>query len=135
MDIEVLRLTPGEDLRDALEAFARARRLSAGFIVSAVGSLSGGRLRFAGRSEASLVEGDLEIIALSGTLSPDGCHLHAAVAGPTGAVVGGHVMPGCIVRTTVELVIGTSDAHRFAREPDSATGYRELVVHREPKSR
>jgi hypothetical protein len=134
MDIEVLRLAPGEDLRNSIERVARQRRLAAAFIVSAVGSLRCARLRYAGRSDPATIEGDLEIIALSGTLSQDGCHLHAAVSDPDGAVLGGHVLPGCIVRTTAELVIGSSDAHRFSREVDPATGFRELVVRREPGS-
>jgi hypothetical protein len=134
MDIEVLRLTPGTDLRDALDGFTRERGFASGFIVSAVGSLRAARLRFAGRSEATAYEGDLEIVALSGTLSPDGCHLHAALADEKGALIGGHVLAGCVVRTTAELVIGVSNAHRFTRELDPATGFRELVVHRVPGS-
>jgi len=130
MDIEVLRMKPGQDLRETLESFTRDREISAAFVVSAVGSLRRAELRYAGRAGATVYEGDLEIVALSGTLARDGCHLHAALADGNGAVFGGHVLPGCIVPTTGELVIGVSGKHRFSREFDPETGFRELVVRR-----
>ena len=43
--------------------------------------------------------GLLELLALSGTLSVDGPHLHGSVADALGRVNGGHVMNGCVVRT------------------------------------
>ena len=46
----------------------------AGCLISAVGSLSVAQLRLAGASEATVIHGDLEILSLCGTLSPDGAH-------------------------------------------------------------
>ena len=128
METRVLRLNPGDDLREALERWTRGSGAQAAFVAAAVGSLARARLRFAGREFASLIEQPLELTSLSGTLSPDGVHLHAAVAGPDGQVLGGHVLSGCIVRTTAEIVIGLVSGVRFGREHDPATGYRELVV-------
>jgi len=130
MEIEVLRLRPHADLRDALDEFVAVRRLAAGFVLSAVGSLSRASLRYAADDKGTLIERPLEIVSLSGTLSRDGCHLHASVADGTGAVLGGHVLSGCIVRTTAEIVIGIPAALLFSRNADPETGYRELVIQR-----
>ncbi|MEO7885287.1 MAG: PPC domain-containing DNA-binding protein, partial [Polaromonas sp.] len=105
----VLRLNPGDDLRTALDAaFARLQaeqNTAAACVVSAVGSLSRAVLRYAAEPQGTVLQEPLELITLSGTLSPDGAHLHASVAMATGEMRGGHVMPGCVVRTTAEIVL------------------------------
>ena len=63
-----LRLAPGEDLRDALDAALAATGAEAAFVVGGIGSLGAARLRFAGRDAPHHVTGDLEILTLSGTL-------------------------------------------------------------------
>ena len=131
MKVHVLRLAPGDDLRAALETtfaeLAREHGIAAACIVSAVGSLSCAVLRYAARSDSSEMDGPLELLMLTGTLSPDGAHLHASVADDRGVVKGGHLMPGCIVRTTVEVVIALLPGWEFRRELDQATGFRELA--------
>jgi predicted DNA-binding protein with PD1-like motif len=52
-----------------------------------------------------------------------------SVADADGRVSGGHVGPGCMVRTTAEVLVALLPAHRFSREHDPATGYQELRVH------
>ena len=115
-----------------LRALTATHGIAAGVIVSAVGSLREARLRFAGASTASLVPGPLEILALSGTLSAQGGHLHLAVADADGRCRGGHLLAGCVVHTTLELLVASLAGVRFLRQPDPATGYREL--HIEPLS-
>ncbi len=105
MKVAPLRLQPGDDLRRALEAWMSQQPEQAGFVISAVGSLSVAQLRLAGASEATAIRGELEILSLAGTLSPDGTHLHIAVADSLGAVIGGHLCAGSLVRSTAELVI------------------------------
>jgi predicted DNA-binding protein with PD1-like motif len=129
MNVIALRLRPGDDLRAKLEA-ALPQAAGAGFVLSAVGSLSPGLIRFAGAADATRVEGPLEVLSLSGTIAKNGCHLHIAVADARGTVVGGHVSAGCIVHTTLEIVIGATDEFAFAREHDAATGYPELTITR-----
>ena len=132
MKVHVLRLGPGDDLRAALEAsfaqLAREHGIAAACIVSAVGSLSQAVLRYADRPAGSESDGPLELLMLTGTLSADGAHLHASVADENGQVKGGHLMPGCIVRTTAEVVIALLPGWEFRRELDVATGYRELAA-------
>ena len=57
-----------------------------------------------------------------------GEHLHLAIAAPDGAMLGGHMMPGCTVRTTLGLVIGELTSVAFSRQPCPVSGYDELVV-------
>ena len=94
MKVVPLRLQPGDDLRRVLEAWMVDQEEQAGCLISAVGSLSVAQLRLAGAREATVIRGDLEILSLCGTMSPDGAHLHIAVANSTGSVIGGHLWPG-----------------------------------------
>lgn len=123
-----LRLSPGEDLKESLQQFIQAHALSAGCILTAVGSLQRANLRFAGRDIPTPITGQFEIVSLVGTLSPDGAHLHVAIADAYGHTLGGHIMHGCLIHTTAEIVIGSLTGLVFNRAVDSQTGYRELVV-------
>ena len=128
MNVLPLRLLPGQDLREALQAALRASGAGAAFVLQGIGSLDGAQLRMAGANSIVRLDGELEILSLAGTLSADGPHLHMAVSGPAGAVTGGHVAPGCIVRTTAEVLLALLPGQRFTREADAATGYAELVI-------
>ena len=123
----VLRLNPGDDLRAALDAALAKSGGTAAFVLSGIGSLRGASIRFADAATAARIEGSLEILTLSGTLSPDGSHLHIGVSDAAGKVSGGHVAPGCVVRTTAEILVGWLPEWQFTREIDPVTGYAELV--------
>ena len=122
-----LHLDPGADLRRSLEQLALERGAS-GFALSVVGNLSQACFQCPGKAAPTVLRGELEIITLSGTLSADGAHLHIAIAGSSGTVIGGHLCAGSLVRTTAELVIGLLPEWRFRRELDPATGYAELRI-------
>lgn len=123
-----IRLRPQQDLRHALDALAAEHGLDAAFVLQGIGSLSVARIRFAGVSEPAELHGDLEILTLAGSLSPDGAHLHISVADAHGRVTGGHVAPGCIVRTTAEILVAVLADVRFSREPDPQSGWDELAI-------
>jgi predicted DNA-binding protein with PD1-like motif len=132
MQVHVMRLAPGEDLRGSLEstfaALSAQHGIEAACIMSAVGSLSRAVLRYADKPVGSDINAPLELLMLSGTLSTSGAHVHASVADEHGEVKGGHLMPGCIVRTTVEVVIALLPGWQFRRELDAATGFNELTA-------
>jgi predicted DNA-binding protein with PD1-like motif len=128
MKVVPLRLRPGDDLSLSLEAWMALQQAQAGCVISGIGSLSVAQLRLAGQPESTMISGDLEILSLAGTLSPDGVHLHVAVADSTGSVIGGHLCTGSLVRTTAELVVGLLPEWRFCRQLDPATGYSELQI-------
>ena len=73
------------------------------------------------------LEGNHEIVSLTGTLSEDGVHLHISLADGAGKVVGGHVVGECFVFTTAEVVLGTLQNVKFVRAMDSETGFGELA--------
>jgi len=129
--LHVLRLNPGDDLRAELQSAFKDlqnRGHQAACIISAVGSLSRAVLRHAAEPQGSVLDEPLELISLSGTLSADGPHLHASVADARGQMRGGHVMPGCTVRTTAEIVLALLPGWAFHRAPDARTGFMELVA-------
>lgn len=136
MRVHAFRLTPGTDLKAELERITELHALRAGCILSCVGSLASARLRMPGApGEAEVfstfVE-PMEIVSLAGTLCSDGLHVHISLARRDGACIGGHLVPGCIVNTTAELVIGEAPLVEFRRLLDPATGYAELSVQPRP---
>lgn len=128
MKLLPIRLCPQQDLREALASVLSEHGVSAAFVLSGSGSLSEARIGYAGVSEAALLRGDLEILTLSGSIAPDGVHLHMTVSDARGTVTGGHVAPGCTIRTTAEILLALLPDYRFSREPDPQSGWDELVV-------
>jgi predicted DNA-binding protein with PD1-like motif len=132
MRVHAFRLTPGTDLKAELARFTEQEALRAGFILSCVGSLSRARLRMPGGQDQDetflALDEPMEIVSLVGTLCPDGLHIHISLSRRDGACVGGHLVTGCIVNTTAEVVIGEAQEVEFGRLADPATGYAELSV-------
>lgn len=126
MQVRVLRLHPGQDLKRELRRFAEQQGIQAGVLVTCVGSLQKAVIRFADRSEGTPLEGKFEIVSLVGTLSPEGDHLHISLSDGEGHTVGGHLMDGCLIYTTAEIVVGEIAGKRFRRVVDPQTGYPEL---------
>jgi len=109
-----LRLAPGSDLRRVLEEFALVREAS-GFVLGVVGDLSRAAFQCPGQPAPTVIEGDLEIITLNGTLSPEGVHLHLSLSDGACQVWGGHLEPGSLVRKGADLLLGL-----YATAPASA---------------
>ena len=93
-----------------------------------MGSLTVATLRLANQEGPTVYQGHFEIVSLVGTLSVNGSHLHLAVSDSTGRTIGGHLLDGCRVYTTAEIVLGELPQLEFRRETDATFGYRELVV-------
>lgn len=128
METISLRLKPESDIRRELEALAKKEKISAAVVLSAVGSLTKTSLRFAGQDEATILSGKHEVLTLSGMLSEDGVHLHMSVSNSQGKCIGGHLVYGCEVFTTLEVAIALLPKTTFHRVFDSATGFKELAV-------
>lgn len=127
------RLRPGQDLTIELDAFVRHHRIEAGAMLTCVGSLTDVALRLANQEGPTVWQGHFEIVSLVGTLSTNGSHLHLSVSDSTGRTIGGHLLEGCKIYTTAEIVIGFMPALTYVREPDPTFGYRELVVRKRKK--
>jgi uncharacterized protein len=131
-----LRLPPDVDLRQTLKSIAHTENITAGIILSGIGSLKTVALRFAGQNTHTTlakpllrrIDGKHEILTIAGTIGTEGIHLHMSVANAQGQVIGGHVVDGCIIYTTVELTIGILPDLQFQRQLDDRTGFAELAI-------
>ncbi|XP_037089955.1 bifunctional protein GlmU-like [Pollicipes pollicipes] len=126
------RLSAGQELVTEVTARCREAALQAAFVVTCVGSTSACRLRLAstpdGRTENFVSSSDfMEICSLVGTVSGSGVHLHVTLGRADGSALAGHVV-SLTVQTTAEVVLGEAEQLVFDREPDTRTGYCELVV-------
>jgi hypothetical protein len=128
MNIHTLRFKPGEDLLQELNAFLEHEHIQAGCILTCVGSLQNATLRLADQDQHTHEEGPFEIVSLVGTLSRNGSHLHLSLSRSDGTTLGGHLVPGCQIYTTAEIVTAEFPALRYVREPCPESGYPELVV-------
>ena len=70
----------------------------------------------------------MEIVSLMGTVSEKRCHLHVSFSKEDLSVVGGHLVEGCIINTTCELIIGEQEEYVYDVEFDEETGYDELII-------
>lgn len=128
MTSAVRRLTHGQDLRHCLTAVMQESQFSAATVCSLVGSLAHVRLRAAGGDSVLEFSGPFEIVSATGTLAPSAMHVHIAVSDSRGTTFGGHLLEGCLVATTVEVVIQEVSDWAFSRQLDATTGYNELTA-------
>lgn len=126
--ILTIRLRPGDDLRQRIEQVVKTHHIRAGFILTTVGSLRSANIRLADQNEATAFAGKFEIVSLVGTMGQDGVHLHVSIADNTGKTIGGHLVAGCLIYTTAEIVIGEAEGLVFSRVADQETGYKELRI-------
>lgn len=123
-----VRLKPGDDVVAELRKFVEQNGLKAVSIVSVVGSLTKGLLRYAHTGVWKEVSGHFEIVSLVGTIDEKGEHLHISLSDGTGVTIGAHFGVGSSVYTTAEITLAEfSDLH-FRREPCPLSGWDELVV-------
>ena len=125
-----LKLAPGSDLRLSLEELAQRDGIS-GFVLGVVGNLTKASFQCPGQAEPTVLEGDLEVITLNGTFSPEGVHLHLSLSDGACQVWGGHLEPGTIVQKGVDLLIGVLEQRegRPARQTAAAAAPRiEIAV-------
>ncbi len=126
------RIKQGELLREVIEQKTRDAGINAGVILSAVGGLEKAFLRMPilpnqEKHTIKALEGPFEIVSITGTISPNDSHIHISLSDREGTCVGGHLKEGCVVKNTVEVVIGFFDDVRFERKFDDETGYEEFA--------
>ena len=100
-----LHLEAGADLRASLEQLA-VREQATGFVLSVVGNLSQACFSCPGLEEPTVLSGELEIITLQGTVSPQGVHLHLSLSDPGCQVWGGHLEHGSLVLKGADVLVG-----------------------------
>lgn len=124
-----LRLRRGADLMRSIQALCSQKHIRAGVVLSGVGCLTAGRLRDASGVTIREIDEHCEIVSLNGTVSENRCHIHIALSKEDLTTIGGHLVPGCIINTTCELVIAELPGIAIEKEFDGETGYDELVFH------
>lgn len=141
--VVVARLAPGCDLLEAIQGVVEQEGIGAGVVVSGVASLNRAVLRnVLSRpkpfpiTDANRVytprEETLELIALTGNVAVrDGravLHLHFVVSSgrESGNAYGGHLIPGCEVMSTGEVVILEVEGLAMRRRLDPETRAPEL---------
>ena len=122
-----LKLAPGSDLRLSLEDLARREGIQ-GFVLSVVGNLTRAAFQCPGQSEPTVLEGDLEVITLNGTLNPDSVHLHLSLSDGACQVWGGHLEPGTIVQKGADLLIGVLEQNKPAAVTTATAPRLEIAV-------
>lgn len=123
-----IRLSPHQDLKQELIAFAKKRQFKAAFIATCVGSLEQMHVRYANEENGTLLKGHFEIVSLVGTFSDTSSHIHISASDSTGKTLGGHLLDNSLIYTTAEIVIGELTDLEFNRSTDSTYGYKELDV-------
>jgi len=104
------RFYEGEDLLDSIALVAEKSNITAGFF-NLIGTLKKATLGFyrRGKYETIKVDGPVEIVSCMGNISLKDnkpfAHAHVSVSNDKGMVFGGHVMPGCTIAATGELVL------------------------------
>ena len=121
------RLHRGDDLLNSIKNLAQEKQIKAGVVLSAVGCVLQARLRDASGVNIRDVDEHCEIVSLNGTVSEKRCHLHLALSKEDLSTIGGHMVEGCIINTTCELIIGELPDQQIDVEYDKETGYKELV--------
>ena len=131
MKAHTFRLKPQEDLFDSIETFVKQNHIEAGCVLSSVGSLTLATLRLANRETYNQYEGHFEIVSMTGTVSIHGSHIHIAISDGDGITTGGHLVSGCKIYTTAEIVLLELDDVVYKRELyENDSGYEELAVYK-----
>ncbi|MPC67626.1 Bifunctional protein GlmU [Portunus trituberculatus] len=179
----MLRLIPGQEVKEALEEYVRRHAPRGVFVMTCCGSVTSATLRLAANTNGETNKRErerrtrhtltkllissllihhhhhhhhhhyhhyhhhhhhhhhhhqiktynqhFEVLSLSGTLSKGGTHLHICLSDNEGGTVGGHVMGGLRVFTTMEVALGEPLDLTLDRAFDDSTGFPELTITRD----
>lgn len=129
MKTHTFRLKPQQDLFDSIQTYVNEHEIQAGAVLSAVGSLTHATLRLANKNTYNEYDGHFEIVSITGTVSIHGSHLHISISDGEGKTIGGHLVGGCKIYTTAEMVIAEFEDVIYKRELyENDSGYEELSV-------
>jgi len=128
MEAFTFRLKAGQDLFNEIETVVAEKNIEAGCVLSGVGSLTQVTLRLANRDHYSEYDDHFEIVSMTGTVSVHGSHMHLSISDGDGKTIGGHLVPGCKIYTTAEVVLGIFEDVIYKREYAEDSGYEELAI-------
>lgn len=128
------RMEPGEDILTSIETVARENGVRSGQL-SLIGAVSKAKLGYFHRESSTYkdftINQDVEVVSCIGDISThEGdlvIHAHMIVADENGKCWGGHLMAGCEVSVTIELVIIETEIE-LIRARDDVTGLNLLQI-------
>ena len=143
--VMVMRLGPGSDLFKSLEEVARKENILSGVVLCGAGSLSQVTLRnvrlfpeefpITDRNRIYTPKKEpMELLSLSGNISrKEGTvHIHCHITISSGLddsrAYGGHLIEGCIVFSTCEVIIAEITGLEMKRNSDPETRVLELYL-------
>lgn len=128
MKTHCMRLTEGQDIKEEINRFCTDNNIDAAVVLSSVGCVKYAVLRDAGGKDYHTIDENMEIMSINGTISKHRTHLHISFSKKDLSVIGGHMMEGCMVNTTCELVILEISKTVFNSKFDFSTGYEEIDI-------
>ena len=128
------RMYPGEDVLESIEAVAKKHGVRSGQL-SLIGAVSKAKLGYFHREAVEYrdftVDEDVEVVSCMGNIAThEGdlvVHAHMIVADEAGKCWGGHLLLGCEVSVTIELVIIETELE-LTRKRDDKTGLNLLHI-------
>lgn len=121
------RLLEDEDLAESIKRQAEMNGIEAGFFIL-IGSVKHATLGYykEGKYETICLEGPLEVASCTGNVAVDEkgevvIHAHIVVSNERGESFGGHLMKGCEVGATAELVMVEALGVKVQRVYDEKT--------------
>jgi len=130
--IHILRLDPGDDVLESIEAFIARENICGGVVLSGIGTLDCCVLHMVMTTDYPPVEHferwenvALELASLSGVIANGAPHLHTVVS-DSKAAYAGHLERGCRILYLGEVVIAEIEGFNSARVPN-AQGIRMLA--------
>ncbi|TFG27452.1 DNA-binding protein [Candidatus Thorarchaeota archaeon] len=125
--VVVVRLEPGEDIFKSIEKIVSDNKILSGQL-SLIGAVSKVHLGYFDRHEKVykdfVIDEDLEVVSCVGNISRlnDGyvVHAHLVASDVNGKCYAGHLMEGCEVSVTIEIVI--TEFAEMTRTRDESTG-------------
>ena len=123
----IARLEPGEDIIKSIESIVAENKLQSGHL-SLIGAVSKVHLGYFDLHKKVYrdftIDEDLEIVSCVGNIShlKDDyvVHAHVVASDVNGKCYAGHLMEGCEVSVTIEIVI--TEFPKMSRARDEATG-------------
>ncbi|MHA2139912.1 MAG: PPC domain-containing DNA-binding protein [Candidatus Thorarchaeota archaeon] len=131
----ISRMEPGDDILKTIEQVALEHNVKSGQ-VTLIGAVSRAKLGYFDRETGGykdfLLERDLEVVSGMGNISrleDDSVvvHAHLVVSDEEGRCWGGHLMAGCEVSVTIELMIIETEV-QLRRTRDDLTGLNLLDI-------
>ena len=126
--IHCIRLHRSDDIMLTIQEYVKKHHIQAGVILSGVGCVYEAHIRDASGIKERTIQENMEIVSMTGTVGENRCHVHISFSKEDLSTIGGHLMKGTYVNTTLELVIFEIEKTLFLDEYDPQTGYGEWVV-------